>query len=101
MEKIVLKQVNESVGENKKEIEEKVLNIIEQFQEHFPDHKLIYNGVQHGYGTVKSLFLFTIDSEYSSTNSTTFSVTELDLQTVESAFIEKMKMFGEDVVETV
>lgn len=77
----------------------KVLLIMEQFQEQFPEYNLIFSGVQLGEGFGDDMYLFTIYDKESSAHGATFIVTELDLQSVKDAFVKKMKLFGEDIEE--
>ncbi len=97
MENLAPKQFNEPTP--KDEIEKTASHIIEQFQEQFPEHSLMYKGFQSGFGFEDDAYLFNIMTEQSNAYDATFSVTELDLQSVEDAFVKKMKLFGEDIKE--
>lgn len=99
MENLAPKRFNEPTPEKKAQITEQALHIIEQLQEQSPDYKIVFNGVQFGYNLVDDMYLFTIKNEELSANGATFAVIELDLQSVESAFMAKMKLFGEDIKE--
>jgi len=99
MENLAPKQVSEPTPKEKAKITEKVLHVIEQFQKQFPDYKIVFNGVQPGYNLADDMYLFTIDNDKLSADGAMFTVTRLDLQSVESAFVEKVKLFGEDIKE--
>lgn len=101
MENLAPKQVSEPTSKEKAKITEKALHVIEQFQEQFPDYKIIFSGIQPGYNLVDDMYLFTIDDDKLVANGAMFTAKRLDLQSVENAFVEKMKLFGEDIKEIV
>jgi len=83
------------------DVEKIALKIVEDFAEYFPNHKIIYKGQQVFPNTpIDELYLFNVGSETSRAFNTTFSVNKLDIQSVGETFVETLKNYGEDVVNT-
>ncbi len=87
--------------EKNRNIEKRALKIAEEVSEHFSDYQISYEGMQSGFEVVSDIYLFNASRKQTIKNKVSFSVLKLNIQSVEKVFIEKMKAFGEDVVESV